>query len=455
MNDTIAAISTPLGEGGIGIVRLSGPRAGEIATELFRPYRPSRGPFPSHHLLLGEIVDPAQGEVVDEVLLSLMRGPHSYTREDVVEINCHSGYGVLARILRLTLQQGARLARPGEFTQRAFLSGRLDLIQAEAVLEIIQARTEVSLKVAAQHLAGSLGQAIGGVRERVLDLLAQVEAGLDFPEEIPEISPKKLLPELTKINQTVQSLAESYVQGRLLREGLSVVIAGRPNVGKSSLLNQLLQEERAIVTEIPGTTRDVIEESLSIQGLPVRLSDTAGLRQAGDRVEELGVERTRKLLTQADLVLYLLDISQPAHPEDEIQLTAMANTPTLLVLNKCDLPPILAEMELGFAPPSPPLKISALTGEGIPELKEAILRNALNQSRPPCDQIVTQARHQQHLAQALVYLQQAEDILATGQPWELLALDLREAVRELGEILGEEIGEAVLERIFSQFCLGK
>ncbi|HZE21987.1 MAG TPA: tRNA uridine-5-carboxymethylaminomethyl(34) synthesis GTPase MnmE, partial [Desulfobaccales bacterium] len=323
--DTIAAISTPLGEAGIGIVRLSGPEAEAIARRLFRPQRP-RPSWQSHRLYLGHIVGP-QEEIIDEVLLSLMRAPHTYTREDVVEINCHSGYGVLRRILDLALAQGARLARPGEFTLRAFLAGRLDLTQAEAVLEIIQARSATHLQVAAEHLQGGLGRRLRQVRHDLLDLLARVEAALDFPEEAGELSPAAIRDGLAIQSDSLAALADTYEAGRLLREGLLVVIAGRPNVGKSSLLNRLLDMERAIVTEIPGTTRDLVEESITLGGVVVRFSDTAGLGPARDRVEELGIERARKRLRQADLVLYLVDASLPLGPEDKESLEALAGRP--------------------------------------------------------------------------------------------------------------------------------
>ncbi len=319
--DTIAAISTPLGEAGIGIVRLSGPIAYTIARYLFRPHQP-RQPWRSHRLYLGHIVDPA-GEIIDEVLLAFMRAPHTYTREDVVEINCHSGYGVLRRILDLALAHGARLARPGEFTLRAFLSGRLDLTQAEAVLEVISARTATHVQVAAEHLHGSLGRRLRQVRQDLLDILARVEAALDFPEEAGELSPDSIQAGIEAHTTSLKSLADTYEAGRLLKEGLLVVIAGRPNVGKSSLLNRLLDMERAIVSEIPGTTRDLVEECITLGGVVVRFSDTAGLRPAQDRVEELGIERTRERLRQADLVLYLVDYNAPLAPGDEGALAEM------------------------------------------------------------------------------------------------------------------------------------
>jgi tRNA modification GTPase len=451
--DTIAAISTPLGEAGIGIVRLSGPEAAAIARRIFRPHHSHRR-LASHRLYLGHIIDP-QGEIIDEVLLALMRAPQTYTREDVVEINCHSGYGVLSRILKLALSQGARLARPGEFTLRAFLSGRLDLTQAEAVLEVIQAGTAASLKVAAGHLAGTLGRRLRQEREAFLDLLAQVEAALDFPEEAAELSPQVMEAVLLPRGQSLQSLADTFREGRLLREGLRVVIAGRPNVGKSSLLNRLLEMDRAIVTEIPGTTRDFIEETVSLGGVPVRLSDTAGLRPARDRAEELGIRRTRERLAQADLVLYLVEGSEPLRDQDRAALKELCGQPGLAVINKVDLPCQLSESDLQAATAFPLIKISALTGQGVEDLKKAVVELALGGGLQPQGETLTQARHQEHLLSALKCLDRARALLSATTPWELVALELGEAVRELGAITGEEVGDAVLERIFSEFCLGK
>jgi len=451
--DTIAAISTPLGEGGLGIVRLSGPEALSIARRIFVPRR-SRRRWQSHRLYLGQIIDPA-GAVVDEVLLALMHAPHTYTREDVVEINCHSGYGVLRRILDLTLDQGARLARPGEFTLRAFLSGRVDLTQAEAVLEVIKARTDAGLKVAAEHLSGGLGRSLREAREALLDLLARVEAALDFPEEAGELPPEILAAGLEPPARALAVLAATYQEGRLLREGLRVVIAGRPNVGKSSLLNRLLDQDRAIVTEIPGTTRDVIEEAIILGGVVVRLSDTAGLRPARDRLEALGIERTRDALAQADLALYLVDGSLPLAAADREALTELAGRPGVAVINKTDLPPAFPAADLQDITHFPVVRISALTGAGLEDLKNAVVELALGGGLSPAGEIVTQARHHRHLRNCLDSLQRARELLDAAPAWELLALELKEAIGELGEITGEEAGEDVLDRIFSQFCLGK
>lgn len=452
--DTIAAISTPLGEAGIGIVRLSGPAAESIARALFRPRHP-RSRFLSHHFYLGHIAASPE-EIVDEVLLTIMRGPRTYTREDVVEIHCHSGLGVLRRILELTLARGARLAQPGEFTLRAFLAGRLDLTQAEAVLEVIRARTEAGLRVAASHLEGRLGRSLQQQREALLDLLARVEASLDFPEETGEFPARTLSGDLAGIKGALEALAATYQEGRLLQEGLLVVIAGQPNVGKSSLLNCLLAQDRAIVTEIPGTTRDLIEESITLGGVPVRFSDTAGLRPPQDPVEELGIQRTRERLAQADFVLYLVDGSRPLTAEAHQDLAELGERPGLAVVNKIDLPPELSLPGLKKATPLAIVTISALTGTGLENLKQQIVDLVLKGGLNPGGEMVTQARHHQHLRQCLACLHRAQALLKeTHTSWELLALELQEAIRELGEITGQEVGDDVLDRIFADFCLGK
>jgi tRNA modification GTPase len=452
--DTIAAISTPLGEAGIGIVRLSGPEAEAIARRLFRPGRP-RAHWQSHRLYLGHLLD-AQGRVLDEVLLTLMRAPHTYTREDVVEIHCHSGYAVLRAILGATLALGARPARPGEFTLRAFLAGRLDLSQAEAVLEVIQARTEASLRVAASHLAGGLGRRLGGLRGALIAI---------WPGSRPPSISRKRPPNFPRRTcgrswpspqGELEDLLATYRQGRLLREGLGVVLAGRPNVGKSSLLNRLLDADRAIVTDIPGTTRDVIEESITLAGVALRLSDTAGLREARDRVEELGVARSQERLAQADLVLYLVDGSDPLQAEDVQVLEDLAARPALVVVNKSDLPRKLAIEELRRASPHALVEISALTGEGLDELKQMLVDLALGGGLRTDGDLVTQTRHYELLVRTREALDRGRELLGRpSPPWELMALEVKEALAALGEITGEEVGDAVLDHIFSQFCLGK
>jgi tRNA modification GTPase len=455
--DTIAAIATPLGVGGIGIVRLSGPDSLPLARRLFRPRHPGSA-WQSHRFSLGQVLD-AQGAVIDEVLLVYMQAPQTYTREDVVEIHCHSGVAVLRRVLEETLALGARLARPGEFTLRAFLAGRLDLTQAEAVQELISARTEAGVKVAAAHLAGGLREKLTEARQNLLYLLAIIEAMLDFPEEAADAYPMDATVELGAQRYSLELLAQTYREGRLLREGVLVVIAGRPNVGKSSLLNRLLAAEKAIVTPIPGTTRDLIEETLNLGGVPVRLTDTAGLRNPQDLVEEIGVSRARERLAQADLVLYILDGSLPLEADDLAALSDLADRPALVVVNKADLPQAVSEETLRGATALPRVQVSALTGQGLEGLREAVLGQILQEGLSGGGEIITQERHYQHLKQCLACLTRAEDLLpkARGKdaPWELAAQELYEAVQELGAITGEEVGEEILDRIFSQFCIGK
>jgi tRNA modification GTPase len=452
--DTIAAISTPPGEAGIGIVRLSGPEAQTIARRLFRPRR-SRPYWQSHRLYLGHILD-SRGEVLDEVLLTLMRAPHTYTREDVVEIHCHSGFAVLRAILGEVLAQGARLARPGEFTLRAFLSGRLDLSQAEAVLEVIKARTQASLRVATAHLVGGLGQRLGGISAALLGVLVRLEAALDFPEEAAELAPAAIEEALAGPQEELEHLLATYKQGRLLREGVKVVLAGRPNVGKSSLLNRLLDADRAIVTDIPGTTRDVIEETVTLGGLALVLSDTAGLRQARDLVEELGVARSRERLAQADLILYLVDGSAPFSPEDTQVLGELAGRPVLIVLNKIDLPQKIQLEDISRNFSHRVVVLSALTGQGLENLEQAVLDLVLEGGVRTDGEIVTQARHAELLVRAGEALARGRALLDQAEPpWELVALEVKEALLALGEITGEEVGDAVLDHIFSEFCIGK
>ena len=455
--DTIAAISTPPGEAGIGIVRLSGPRAAAIARKIFRPRRPHSS-WRSHRLYLGQIVDP-QGEIIDEVLLTWMQAPHTYTREDVVEINCHSGYGVLSRLLSLVLDQGARLAQPGEFTLRAFLSGRIDLTQAEAVLEVIRARTDASLQVAAGHLQGSLGRSLVQIREALLDLLARVEAALDFPEEAEELSPETL------------------------EEGLAAQIAGpgtphRHLPGRAAAPGGLADGHRRTPQRRqieppepspgpgpghrhrdsrhhPGPHRGGHHPG-GYHGAPQRHRRAAG--PARDRLEELGIQRTRERLAQADLVLYLVDGSAPLSREDREALEELAGRRGLAVINKVDLPLVLQETDLQGPHPCRVVHISALTGQGIEALKQAMVDLALGGGLKLTGEMVTQARHQQHLENCLAYLAQARGLLVSyheAPAWELVALELQEAIREVGEITGQEVGDEVLERIFSEFCLGK
>ncbi|MEW6327343.1 MAG: tRNA uridine-5-carboxymethylaminomethyl(34) synthesis GTPase MnmE [Thermodesulfobacteriota bacterium] len=456
--DTIAAIATPVGAGGIGIIKISGPRAEDIVRNIFRPCKPIAH-LQSHHLYYGHIVDPANGEVIDEVLLAVMRRPHTYTREDVAEINCHSGYIILQRILSVVLACGARLAEPGEFTKRAFLNGRIDLTQAEAVMESIAARTRHGLKLATGQLMGGLAEQVNIIKNGLLDALAVLEVAIDFPEEDVEIvEAEKLASRLEgEVVKPIQALLASYEQGRVYREGVTVAIMGRPNVGKSSLLNTLLEEERAIVTAIPGTTRDIIEELLNVQGIPVKIIDTAGLREARDEIEGIGIKLTRKRIAGADLLLFVIDGSAELSPEDYEIYNSIREKSFIIVVNKMDLGVRLDPDYIRNSFTSGDLVvISALRGTNLDKLKEAIFAAVVGGATDmPDTAIVPNARQYAALTLTLPFIYQARENLLKGVTPDIVAIDIQEALQCLGEITGQTTPEDVLDRIFSQFCIGK
>lgn len=456
LDDTIVAISTPVGEGGIGIVRLSGPQALPILRRIFRPGARGRkrvcARLASHRLYYGHIVDPESGEVCDEVLVSYMRGPRTYTRQDVVEINCHGGIVPLRCVLALALRQGARLAQPGEFTLRAFLNGRIDLAQAEAVLDTVQAKTEAALRVAMRQLNGKLSAQVGGVRQRLLEVLSYLEASIDFAEEdIPE---REIGPDLAQAEEALRELAAEAERGLIYRQGARAAIVGRPNVGKSSLLNALLRADRAIVTPIPGTTRDTLEETVNLRGIPLCLVDTAGITTSEDPVERLGIARSRAALQGADLALMVVDTSEPLRSEDHEIAALIGDKPAILVANKSDLPR-RAELE-GFLPGVRRVTVSALTGEGLPALEEAIAELILAGQVYVSDvPLVSNPRHQEILRRALEHVRGARTSYTEGLPADFVSIDVRAAVEALGEITGESVTEDLLETIFQRFCIGK
>jgi len=457
--ETIAAIATPPGIGGIGVIRVSGTGAEQIALRLFRPDRPVAA-LQSHRLYHGEIIDPGTGTLLDDVLLSLLKAPRSYTGEDTVEISCHGGPFILRTVLEAVLKSGARLAERGEFTKRAFLNDRLDLAQAEAVCDLITARTREGLAAAMDRLKGRLSGRIEAIRMELVDLLAGIEASIDFSAEdgILETSIADPLP-LNRIIEEIAALAATYRRGRIMREGISVVIAGRPNVGKSSLLNRMLGQRRAIVTPYPGTTRDFIEETLEIAGIPVRLTDTAGIRPPGDAIEKEGIDLLWERLEAADAVLLMMDGSTPLSPEDREMITKMGEKPLIPVLNKSDLPQKVEERQVRELLPasSPPIvRISAKTGQGIDCLtgtvRDLLLSTPAGESS---DAMIAHLRHRIVLERAGECLERAREGLAKTLSPELIALEIREALDALGEITGRTTPEEVLERIFAKFCFGK
>jgi len=457
-DDTICAIATPVGQGGIGIIRISGPLSYEIASRIFKPVKPSSA-LNSHRLYLGQLYDPKAQIAIDEVLLTYMPAPHSYTREDVIEINSHSGYLLLARILEIVIHQGARLARSGEFTLRAFLNGRIDLTQSEAVVDLINAHSERGLDLASQQIKGALKKQIYELRQRGLDILAHLEVAIDFPEEEEGIVHREesCLQIEQELLNPIRELIEIQTSQRLWIDGVKTVIIGRVNVGKSSLLNRLLNEERAIVTPIPGTTRDVIDAIVTIQGLPLRLMDTAGFRKVNDEVEQIGVQLTAEKIIEADLLLVVIDQSSPVSREDLDIVSRCRGKKCLTIINKIDLPARISRKEAeDMFLTGPIVRISALTGEGLPELKKTIAKFLLaGDLDMTTSHVAPNLRHRQALEDATRFFKNAADCLNKKKPIEIVAFELKAGIDSLGEITGETAGADILERIFSRFCLGK
>ncbi len=458
-DDTIVAIATPLGTGGVALLRLSGPEALAIVNiTLVTKHGHSFRNLSDRRAHYGFIRDPRTGESLDEVLVTVMRGPASYTAEDVVEIGCHAGTAAASAILDLMLRQGARLAEPGEFTKRAFLNGRIDLAQAEAVCGLVEARTQASLRTAVHQLRGGLSREIDGIVDTLVKTTAVLEASLDFPEEeldLPEM--RDILDELAAVRSHMERLICSYARGRIFREGVTTLLVGKPNVGKSSLFNALLNEDRAIVTETPGTTRDSIEESVNLAGVPFNLVDTAGIRRTGDHIEVLGLRRTTLLLDTADLVLFLIDASSPLTQEDLDVLPHLHGTAVIAVLNKTDLPAAVGAADVtAVLPDTPVLKVSALLRTGIDDLKRAMREPVLSGMDAKAESpTITAARHKEAIARARDALDRALQQLQAGQPAELAIVDLREAMHALGTITGRTVSAEVLDEIFSSFCIGK
>lgn len=456
--DTIAAISTPVGEGGISIVRISGDNAIKVAQRIYQGKNLEK--VASHTINYGHIIDPDTKQEVDEVMVSVMRAPHTYTREDVIEINCHGGLLATNRILQLVLSYGARMAEPGEFTKRAFLNGRIDLSQSEAVMDLIRAKTDKSMKVALNQLDGDLSRLIRHLRKDILDVLAQVEVNIDYPEydDVEEMTTKMLKEKATDIQQRIHSLLKTAKQGKVLREGLATAIIGRPNVGKSSLLNALLHEDKAIVTNVAGTTRDVIEEYVNVNGVPLKLIDTAGIRDTADTVEKIGVERSRKALDAADLVLLLIDNSAPLTAEDEKLLAATKDKQRIVILNKTDLPSQLDLDRLKeLVGDAALIETSIVKHEGMDQLGAQISHMFFDQGIESSQNnvMVTNARHIGLLHQANDALSDVLKGIADGMPVDLVQIDMTRCWDLLGEITGDSYQDELLDQLFSQFCLGK
>lgn len=462
---TIAAIATPPGQGGIGVIRLSGPRALPIASALFRPSRPG-AQLRSHRMVHGTVADQATGTVLDEVLVCLMRGPRSFTGEDVVEFHCHGSPVALQRILGCCLGQGARPAERGEFTLRAFLNGRIDLAQAESVIDLVQARTPTAAQVAAQGVTGALARGLDPAIGTITGALAYLEATIDFVEEdLPQHAGPQLLATLGEAEVTIAALLARAGHGTLIRDGVRVVLAGKPNVGKSSLLNALLRRDRAIVTPIPGTTRDTLEEAADIHGLPMFLVDTAGLVESEDVVERLGIARGTEALRHAAIILLIVDGSR--QPDDADRRAALAvrdtapRTPLLLAVNKCDLPdgaPVEAYEALlaGTEPAARLVRCSADRGAGLSEIEDILADLALGgEALDAGSTLVERPRQRQALEEAAAALAAARTGLRVGRAPELVCIDLRAALEALGGVTGQDVGEAVLDRLFGEFCIGK
>ncbi|MGQ9865185.1 MAG: tRNA uridine-5-carboxymethylaminomethyl(34) synthesis GTPase MnmE [Pseudanabaenaceae cyanobacterium] len=457
MTDTIAAIATAVvpQQGSVAIVRMSGPAALAIAQQMFRVA--GRQVWESHRVLYGWIVDP-QGSELDEALLLWMQAPRSYTREDVVEFHCHGGITVVQAVLRVCGALGARLAEPGEFTLRAFLNGRIDLTQAEGILDLVGARTDRAARMALAAVRGKLAQALKSLRDRCGDILAEIEARLDFAEDLPPLDPTAIAQAVATLQQEAQHLLATADRGACLRRGLKVAIVGQPNAGKSSLLNAWSRTDRAIVTPLPGTTRDVVDSHLTVEGLPVQVLDTAGIREADDEIERLGIARSRQAVQMADLVLLVVDASQGWTPADDRIFQDIGDRPVMVVLNKTDLTdpaPIVATL-----PTRPNLKavvpMAAAQGVGVDVLETAILHHVgLGEIRAADLEIAINERQQAGLAQAVAALARTQEAIAADLPPDFWSIDLRAAQRALGELTGEDVVESVLDRIFQRFCLGK
>ena len=459
--ETIAAISTPYGTGGIGIIRISGPEAFSVAEKIFRGSK-KISETKSHSVVHGRIIDPADGQMVDEVLLVKMDSPRTFTGEDTIEINCHGGIVLLRRVLSLVLRYGARAACPGEFTKRAFINGRMDLAQAEAVIDLINSKTDEGSRAAAAQLQGRLSEKIRGARRKMIELIARIEAAIEYPEEdIEEITGEAVRNGIKEVREELRKTAQSFTRGRLLREGITAAIIGKPNAGKSSLLNALAGSSRAIVTDIPGTTRDIIEEYVNINGIPVRFLDTAGIRSTDDPVEAIGVEKARTAAAEAELVIIVLDAQTGITDEDIEVMKSSLSKKTIVMINKTDVAVdrMVEEMKeqiRAYGDDMPVVVASMVDGTGMDDLADKIeVLAAGGEISANNEVLLTNARHRQLIEDAILDLDSAESAYIGGMPLDLVTIDIRDAAEALGQITGESVSEDVVNEIFSRFCVGK
>ncbi|WP_455810351.1 tRNA uridine-5-carboxymethylaminomethyl(34) synthesis GTPase MnmE [Clostridium butyricum] len=456
--DTICAIATPIVEGGIAIIRISGEKALEIADKIFAPKsKKDIKDMKTYTMRYGTIVDLDTKDIIDDVILSYMKGPRSYTGENVIEVNCHGGVVATNRVLNQIVKAGARIAEPGEFTKRAFLNGRIDLSQAEATMDIIKAKTELSMKSAMMQSKGALSKEIGELRKYLLNVLALIEYAVDFTEDDEDIVDDDLIAQIkdsiTKTITRINSLLKNADEGKIIRDGLNIVIVGKPNVGKSSLLNSLLREKRAIVTDIPGTTRDIIEEYINLDGIPIKITDTAGIRDTEDTVEKIGVERSKEKIEEADLVILMLDTSRALDDEDRVIIDAINDKKYIALLNKVDLECKLSEEVITSL--NRTIEISAKTGFGIENLKEEIKNLFFNGEIDSESLIISNTRHKQALYRSLEDCNLALEKINLNEYLDLISIYITSAMRALGEITGDELEEDLLNKIFSEFCCGK
>ncbi|WP_432662096.1 tRNA uridine-5-carboxymethylaminomethyl(34) synthesis GTPase MnmE [Wukongibacter baidiensis] len=459
IDDTITAIATAPGEAGISIIRISGPSAVDILDSIFQSKKGiSIKEFSQRKMVYGHIIDKKKDKVLDEVLAVYMKAPHTYTKEDIVEINCHGGIVPTRNILELILKSGAQMAEPGEFTKRAFLNGRIDLAQAEAVMDLISAKTDKGFDVALNQLEGTLSKKVKEVRDIIVETLAHLHVSIDYTEEdIQEITYPELLTNSLTIKENIEGLLKTSETGKIIREGLNTVIIGKPNVGKSSLLNALLRESRAIVTDIPGTTRDVIEENLSVKGIPLKIVDTAGIRETEDLVEKIGVERSKEFFNKADLIILVLDASEELTKEDKEIIELIEERKAIIILNKTDLPMKISEEELqDLLKEKKIIRSSIIEEKGLMDIEDEIVKMVYGgQVKSASNYFVTNVRHKASLEKALKSIDEGVDAIKQNLPFDLLEVDIKDCYDALGEVTGDTVDDDVIDKIFANFCLGK